>query len=323
MFVTRATRKRRAPARRASEADRFVGAERNRNGSARRRTVRAGRPHRRHRRRSGRTHCGLSDGQDGMAGDGPRSRRHARRHLAHRAVQGLPLRHRRPPLLHQDRAGRGAVARDPRRRVHLGAAPVAHPLQRQVLRLPAQGRQRPGRARPDQRRAHLRQLPVVALPPLSGRRELRAVGHQPVRQAAFRDLLQDLHREGVGHSVHRDPGGMGGAAHPGAVARQGHPERHRPQPPLERHQDAHQRVPVSAPRPRPDVGDGGQAHRGPGRHGADEALRHGHRARQRARHGGAGRDPRGRAPLRGRALHFHHAGPLPGARARSARARTR
>ena len=39
------------------------------------------------------------------------------------------------------RSGRGALARDSRRRVHLGAAAVAHLLQRQVLRLPAQGRQ--------------------------------------------------------------------------------------------------------------------------------------------------------------------------------------
>ena len=47
----------------------------------------------------------------------------------------------------------GAVGRDPRRRVHLGAAAVAHLLQRQVLRLPAQSRQRAQGSRPDQRAA--------------------------------------------------------------------------------------------------------------------------------------------------------------------------
>ncbi len=34
----------------------------------------------------------------------------------------------------------------------------------------------------------------------------------------YRDLLQDLHREGLGHSLHRDPRRVGGAAHSGAVA---------------------------------------------------------------------------------------------------------
>ena len=37
-------------------------------------------------------------------------------------------------------------------------------------------------------------------------------------QALF-DLLQDLHREGVGHAVRRDVGGLGGAAHQGAEPR--------------------------------------------------------------------------------------------------------
>ena len=58
----------------------------------------------------------------------------------------------------------------------------------------------------------------MALPAVSGRRELRAVGHQPLRQAALRDLLQDLHGEGLGHPLHRDPRGMGGATHPGSLA---------------------------------------------------------------------------------------------------------
>ncbi len=72
----------------------------------------------------------------------------------------------------------------------------------------------------------------------------------------YRDLLQDLHREGLGHSLHRDPRRVGGPAHPGAVAGQGDPQR---RPSLNRRSTdikiADQRVPVSAPRPGSDVGD--------------------------------------------------------------------
>ena len=68
---------------------------------------------------------------------------------------------------------------------------------------------------------HRAQLPALALLAPSGRRELRAVGHEPLRQAALRDLLQDLHREGLGHSLHRDPRRVGRAADSGAFAGQG------------------------------------------------------------------------------------------------------
>ena len=116
------------------------------------------------RRRAGRTHGGLSDGQDGMARHGPRSRRHARRHLAYGAVQGLPLRHRRPPVLHQDCPGRGPVARDPREDEFISVPRLSRiHYNGTFFDYPAQGRQRAGRARTDQRGAHLRQLPVVAL----------------------------------------------------------------------------------------------------------------------------------------------------------------
>ena len=119
-------------------------------------------------------------------------------------------------------------------RVHLGAAAVAHSLQRQVLRLSAQGRQRAARPRPVERAADRAQLPEVALPAVPGRRELRAVGHEPLRQAAVRDLLQDLHRKGLGHSLHGDPRRMGGAAHPGAVAGAGDSQRDGAQQALDR-----------------------------------------------------------------------------------------
>ena len=51
----------------------------------------------------------------------------------------------------------------------------------------------------------------------------RAVGHEPVRQAPVRDLLQDVHREGLGSSVRRDPRRVGGPTHPESLARQGDP----------------------------------------------------------------------------------------------------
>ena len=48
--------------------------------------------------------------------------------------------------------------------------------------------------------------------------ELRGVGDQPVRQQALLHLLQDLHREGVGHGLHRDLCRLGCATHQGAFA---------------------------------------------------------------------------------------------------------
>ena len=66
-----------------------------------------GRPRGRHRRRPRGPDGGLPAGEAGpVPRHGARGRRHGRRHLADGAVQGLPLRHRRPPLLHEDRAGR-------------------------------------------------------------------------------------------------------------------------------------------------------------------------------------------------------------------------
>ena len=44
---------------------------------------------------------------------------------------------------------------------------------------------------------------------------LPRLGRQPVRRAAVLDLLQDLHREGVGHELRRDLGRLGRPAHQG------------------------------------------------------------------------------------------------------------
>ncbi len=50
------------------------------------------------------------------------------------------------------------------------------------------------------------------------------MGPQPVRRAALLHLLQDLHREGVGHGLRRDLRRLGGAAHQGPEPRR---RRHR------------------------------------------------------------------------------------------------
>ena len=61
--------------------------------------------------------------------------------------------------------------------------------------------------------------------PDRGPAELPRVGAQPVRREAVLDLLQDLHREGVGHVVRRDFRRLGGAAHQGPRSRRRGDER--------------------------------------------------------------------------------------------------
>ena len=46
-------------------------------------------------------------------------------------------------------------------------------------------------------------------------RDLPRLGRQSVRRAPVLDLLQDLHREGVGHELRRDLGRLGRSAHQG------------------------------------------------------------------------------------------------------------
>ena len=115
------------------------------------------------------------------------------------------------------------------------------------FRLSAEGRQRAHRPRAlwKRRESSLSyvQARIVAA---SGRRELRAMGHQPVRRPALPDLLQDVHGEGLGNSLHRDPGRVGGAADSGTFAREGDSQRDLAQRAVDDDQDADQRVPVSA-----------------------------------------------------------------------------
>jgi glycine/D-amino acid oxidase-like deaminating enzyme len=136
-------------------------------------------------------------------GHGARGRRRGRRHLAHGPVQGVPLRHRRPPLLHEDRAGRGAVGGDPRpefitvprlSRIHYNGKFFDYPL-KAMNALRASG---------CQRRAH-RAATSARLRPSPEEENFEQWVVQPLRPAAVRDLLQDVHGEGVGHPLHGDP----------------------------------------------------------------------------------------------------------------------
>ncbi len=122
------------------------------------------------------------------------------------------------------------------------------------------------------------------------RGEPRAVGLQPLRQAAVRALLQVLHREGLGRARRRDRRRLGRAAHQGPVLlqrRQGGLPRQQGQ----QDQVAHRRVPVPALRPGPDVGADDRSHRGARRRGPALHAGRPHRARRRRR---GPRDPRRR-----------------------------
>ena len=100
----------------------------------------------------------------------------------------------------------------------------------------------------------------------------RAVGVQPLRQAALPALLQDLHREGLGRADHRAARRVGRPADQGPlvhVRRQGRVLRQQGQ----QDQVADQRVPLPALRPGPDVGDDGRRDHRRGRRGPDEHAR--------------------------------------------------
>ena len=139
--------------------------------------------------------------------------------------------------------------------------------------------------------------------PLGGREaqgpggELRAVGVQPLRQAAVPPLLQVLHREGLGRPDDRAARRVGRPADQGPVLlqrRQGRLLRQQGQ----QDQVAHRQVPVPPLRPGPDVGDDDRAHHRDGRRGAPRGARH--EARGRRRRGRGGPHPRRghRAPRR-------------------------
>ena len=126
----------------------------------------------------------------------------------------MALRHRRAPVLHQGRRGAGPVARDSGLRGLPGASPPEpHLLRRQVLRLPPEHTQRPVEPRAGGGRPVCRFVRLGPAAAARGPEFLRGVHGGAVRVAPVPNVLQDLHREGVGRSRHRDPGRLGGPAH--------------------------------------------------------------------------------------------------------------
>ena len=226
----------------------------------------------------------LPPGQGRPARHRPRGRRPGRRPGEDRRRPGrLPLRPRRPSLLHQEQGGQRPLARDHGRRVPAAPAHVADLLARQVPRLPAARRRRDQEARPDRAAAVPALLPVGGGQAQGPRGQRRAVGLQPLRQAPLQPLLQVLHREGVGRPDDRAARRVGGAADQGPVVLQRGQGRVLRQP---RRQDqvADRPVPVPALRPGPDVGGDDRPHRGARRRGAAEHA--GHAPRDRARRPG-------------------------------------
>ena len=147
----------------------------------------------------------------------PRGRGSGRRAREDGRDRRLPLRSRRPPLLHEVDRGRHALARDSRRRVPAAAADVADLLEQPLPRLPAA---RAGR-RPQARAGRADALPRVVP---EGRRDaegegrvVRGLGLEPVRQAPLRALLQVVHREALGRPDDGDPRGVGRTADQGPV----------------------------------------------------------------------------------------------------------
>ncbi len=119
-------------------------------------------------------------------------------------------------------------------------------------------------------------LRVVHFPNQAGS-QLRRLGLQPLRTEALSHLLQDLHREGVGHPVRHHRRSVGRAAHQGPLAQDrrdrdvaataGQVER-------SDDQDADRRIRVSATRSRHDVGGVSRESGGVGRARGSRVARH-------------------------------------------------
>ena len=127
-------------------------------------------------------------------------------------------------------------------------------------------RYEPWKRSPISVRLRARLHPVLSPCALVSDRETAHVsrmGSQRVRRAPLPDLLQDLHREGVGHVLRRDIRRLGRAAHQGPRPRGRHARRRSAVSRLAAtdkqrgRQESHRAVRVPAPRPRNDVGGGG------------------------------------------------------------------
>ena len=239
---------------------------------------------RNHRGRPGRAHGRLPPHASRGGGDRARGRSAARRgHLPDGRIQRFSVRYRRPPLLLEVEGSGRSVDRTARRRHARPAPQFADSLWRQVLLLSAaggRGPEEPGARGGPAVRRQLRLGPRLSCPRPA---VVRGLGLEPVRPPAVRHLLQDLHREGVGHELQGDLRRLGGAADQGAVAGKRDLERrHAPaaaEGSVEADQDTHRLVPLSAEGTGHDVGgrraaDGGAGGRDPDGLPSDRARPH-------------------------------------------------
>ncbi len=232
-----------------------LGSRRHR-GAVRARWLRPSR--RRPRRRPGRPDGRLPARPAGPTRHRLRGRGPGRRHRQDRGARRLPLRPRRPPLLHQVQGSRRPLARGDEARSSSSARACrasTGTASSSTTRSTAWTWSRSS-ARSSSSAPALSYL-WAAIKPKGKRGEPRAVGLQPLRQAALPALLQDLHREGVGRPDDRAARRVGGPADQGPVVllrRQGRVLRQQGQ----QDQVADQRVPLPALRPGPDVGDDGR-----------------------------------------------------------------
>ena len=168
---------------------------------------------------AGRPHRGLGPRRaQGVRVHGPRGRHRRRRHRRTVRVQGLPLRHRRSPLLHQGPRRRGAVGRDARARRCSRARGCRGSTTRQLLRLPAQGRATRCGPRPGQRGAESAQLLLARSCSRSSPRSASRTGCQPLRPDASTRPSSRPTRRRCGAFPAPDWRAVGGAAHQGPVA---------------------------------------------------------------------------------------------------------
>ena len=150
------------------------------------------------RRRPRRPHRRLPARQAGLPGVRSRERLSGRRHLPHRPVQGLPLRHRRPPVLHQDRPVQALWDE------LLGAEFISVPrlsrihYRRQVLRLSAEGRRtRCGASGPVERHPDRAQLPPGAAPARTRSRRTSSSGSPTASAAGSIEIFFKTYTEKV------------------------------------------------------------------------------------------------------------------------------
>ena len=216
---------------------------------------RAGAPLCRHRRRPGRADRRLPPGQGGQARHRPRGRRPGRRPGEdRRRPRRLPLRPRRPPLLHEEQGGQRPLARDHGRRVPHASAQVAHLLARQVPRLPAHA------ARTSIKKLGPIELPLcllsylwAAIKPKGREDNLEQWVSNRFGKRLYKHFFKSYTEKVWGVPTHRAARRVGRPAHQGPVLlqrRQGRLLRQQGQ----QDQVAHRPVPVPALRPGPDVG---------------------------------------------------------------------